>query len=269
MDKTAYFLYYLYMQGNPIQFLRAEFLPRYKDSITRSFPDYFGLQYIDNGRMNLRIDDKNMVIHGNQAWCVYPGPLFDYSPAQPDGYWSHHYVTFHGKLTENYLAEKLLPFNPQPVLPGMHMGERMEKLRKLITRPDRQGQWVATNILEGLLLDLAEARTTIADYPIWLPEILQMLDKLLTGTIDYSQLAAEFNMTEHSLRRYFKAQLGVPIHTYVLMKKMAMASDLLRNSNMSIKEIARHLGYSDVYFFHRQFKQHQGIPPRQYRHGKI
>lgn len=256
------------MQGNPLQFLRAEFIPHYTGSITRIFPDYFGLQYLDGGRMNLSCNNKSLTLQGTYAWCVFPGPLFEYSPAQPEGYWSHHYVTFKGMRTEYYLAENLLPFEPQIILPGLRMAERMEQLRKLINRPDRQGQWTATNILEGLLLDLAEARNTHVDYPFWLPEMLQMLDKLLTKSIDYKQLSEQFNMTEHNLRRSFKTQSGVPIHTYVLLKKMSLACDLLRNSTMSIKEIANQLGYNDIYFFHRQFKQYQGIPPRQYRNRK-
>ena len=93
---------------------------------------------------------------------------------------------------------------------------------------------MATHLLEGMLPDLAEARMTAKPYPAWLPELLQTLDHQLTTSIDYPQLADDFSLTELTLRRQFKAHLGVPIHTYVLRKKMALAGDLLRNSTGSV-----------------------------------
>jgi len=255
------------MLGNPVQFLWADFLPYYTCALTRRFPNYYGLQYQDGGRMALQVDDHQYLLHGTYAWCVYPGPQFMYAPASPEGYWSHRYVTFQGARTDAYRAEGLLPFLPQPVSPALRLGERLDHLRAVLSRPDRQGQWLATHLLEGILLDLAEARMSARPYPVWLPDLLQRLDRQLTQAMDYTRLAAELGVTETTLRRQFKTHLGVPLHTYVLQKKMALAGDLLRTSTLPIQAIAEELGYTDIYFFHRQFKQYQGVPPRQYRNG--
>jgi len=48
---------------------------------------------------------------------------------------------------------------------------------------------------------------------------------------------AALGVTEATLRRQFKAQLGIPIHTFVLQKKMALAGDLLRNSTLPSKRL--------------------------------
>jgi AraC-like DNA-binding protein len=267
MDHPGDFLYNMHMQGDPVHFLWADFLPHYASALTRTFPDYCGLQYLDGGRMTLQVDDQSYVVHGTYAWCVYPGPQFVYAPALPEGYWSHRYVTFQGPRTDVYGAEGLLPFTPQSVSPTLRLGERLDHLRTLVRRLDRQGQWLATHLLEGILLDLAEARTTVRIFPAWLPAVLETLDRHLTSPLDYTRMAAAHGVTEATLRRQFKAHLGVPLHTYVLQKKLALASDLLRTSTLPIKTIAQQLGYTDVYFFHRQFRQYQGMPPRQYRMG--
>jgi AraC-like DNA-binding protein len=265
MDDAAHFLYYLRMFGEPLSFLWTEYLPHYTCAIARTFPDYYGLQYLDGGRMTLQCEGQVCELHGAVAWCVYPGPQFSYAPAAPEGYWSHRYVTFQGPRAAAYVAEGLLPFPPQPVGLGLHLGERLDRLRGLVGRPDRLGQWQATHLLEGILLELAEARASTPAYPAWLPRLLQALDERLAAPIDYAQLAAEFGLSEATLRRQFKRHLGTPLHTYVLHKRLALACDLLRHSTLPIKEIARRLGYTDIYFFHRQFRQYQGVPPRQYR----
>jgi AraC-like DNA-binding protein len=40
---------------------------------------------------------------------------------------------------------------------------------------------------------------------------------------------------------------------------------LLSQSALTISEVADRLGYRDVFFFSRQFKQHNGLSPRQFR----
>ena len=43
------------------------------------------------------------------------------------------------------------------------------------------------------------------------------------------------------------------------------ARNRLRNSSATLETIAHELGYRDVYFFSRQFKQKTGITPNNYR----
>ena len=46
---------------------------------------------------------------------------------------------------------------------------------------------------------------------------------------------------------------------------MRRACELLRNENLSVKEVAALLGYSDPYYFSRLFKSVIGVAPRSYR----
>lgn len=46
---------------------------------------------------------------------------------------------------------------------------------------------------------------------------------------------------------------------------VAKAKNLLENTKMSIKEIAMELHFPEQFSFRKYFKQHVGIPPKQYR----
>jgi AraC-like DNA-binding protein len=48
---------------------------------------------------------------------------------------------------------------------------------------------------------------------------------------------------------------------------MHEAAYLLRDEHLSITEIAQQLGYTDLYYFSRQFRKYYGLSPRQMRNG--
>ena len=54
---------------------------------------------------------------------------------------------------------------------------------------------------------------------------------------------------------------------YLIEHRIQRATQLLRESDLSIQQIAESLGYNDVYFFHRQFRQLTGVTPRAARLG--
>jgi AraC-like DNA-binding protein len=72
-----------------------------------------------------------------------------------------------------------------------------------------------------------------------------------------------------ALRRRFKEATGMPLHTWVLQHRVAQARTLLSESDLPLKAIALQLGYNNVYFFARQFKQMTGVAPGHYRKSRL
>lgn len=67
------------------------------------------------------------------------------------------------------------------------------------------------------------------------------------------------------LTRIFKTVFGVTPQVYRVQHRIRLAQQLLKESSLSVSEIADHLGYSDVFFFSRQFKTYTGLSPRHFR----
>ncbi|WP_319531204.1 AraC family transcriptional regulator [uncultured Cohaesibacter sp.] len=65
-------------------------------------------------------------------------------------------------------------------------------------------------------------------------------------------------------RRAFKTKLGYTPKKYMEFKRMEKAMNILL-SGESVKATALKMGYSDVYFFSRMFKQYIGVSPSHYR----
>ena len=55
------------------------------------------------------------------------------------------------------------------------------------------------------------------------------------------------------------------ISDYVIEKRLSLAKNLLRKTDMSIVEIAERSGFSYSSYFVRLFKKKTGITPQQYR----
>lgn len=75
------------------------------------------------------------------------------------------------------------------------------------------------------------------------------------------ELAALCHMKVSYFTRLFKELYGMPPAKYIIHLKLEYACELLRLDRYSITRVAALAGFSDVYFFSRQFKKYMGISP--------
>ncbi len=68
-----------------------------------------------------------------------------------------------------------------------------------------------------------------------------------------------------ALSREIKSSTGKNYIDLVQEKRMSQSCFLLKNTDMTIWEIAEKVGYENISFFYRLFKKHYGISPKKYR----
>lgn len=78
-------------------------------------------------------------------------------------------------------------------------------------------------------------------------------------------LASQLKLSKRQLTRRFKMVSGQTMGQYQQNLRCLEARDLLRNTNMTITDIASAIGYSDVSYFGRLFNKHSGQSPSAYR----
>lgn len=84
-------------------------------------------------------------------------------------------------------------------------------------------------------------------------------------TISINALAHKLDVSVRSLNRHFQRTLNLSPLQYIQNKRMTIAEDLLRTSNLTITEIANLSGFQDPQHFSRLFKKLYNVSPRQYR----
>lgn len=66
--------------------------------------------------------------------------------------------------------------------------------------------------------------------------------------------------TDH-FRVLFKKKIGIPPKQYILNKRMEYADYLIRNTELSLSQIAEECGYNDYFQFSTYFKKYFGVRP--------
>ncbi|MGC6423414.1 MAG: AraC family transcriptional regulator [Lentimonas sp.] len=94
--------------------------------------------------------------------------------------------------------------------------------------------------------------------------IQHLRDKLQYG-INVETLAERVGMSTGAFIRKFKQQTGHTPHAYLIESRIGWACELLSQSELSIDQIAEHVGFSDRFHFSKSFKQHAGVSPASYR----
>jgi AraC-like DNA-binding protein len=86
----------------------------------------------------------------------------------------------------------------------------------------------------------------------------------VSDKIEIPHLARLCGISESYLKQLFIATYGLSPKKYVIKRKMEHAIELLNSKMFAVSEIAEQLGYENVYYFSRVFKETYGCAPTHY-----
>jgi transcriptional regulator GlxA family with amidase domain len=95
------------------------------------------------------------------------------------------------------------------------------------------------------------------------------MEKNLEQPLTRRELARTANISPRQLERLFRQHLGYSPGDHYLMLRLDRARDLLRQTSLSVLEIALATGFSSGSLFSRKFKSRYGHPPREERAAEI
>jgi YesN/AraC family two-component response regulator len=149
--------------------------------------------------------------------------------------------------------------------------QRDELLRAIAIRLEKQAllkYWYATNAHPVLLTELPT--TSVNSQSIFpnLPHLQNIFDYIEANYhkgITLSDVAEAVGYSQAYLTNQVAKQTGKPINVWIVKRRMIAAISLLENTNQTIEEIAANLGYQNSCHFSRQFRQHHGLSPANWR----
>jgi transcriptional regulator GlxA family with amidase domain len=95
----------------------------------------------------------------------------------------------------------------------------------------------------------------------------EILCAQLDGNIALEVLAAECGLSVGHFVRLFRSSVGEPPHRWMLRQRVERAKSLLRDSPLSLAEVALACGFCDQSHFTRCFKEICGVSPGAWRRG--
>lgn len=77
--------------------------------------------------------------------------------------------------------------------------------------------------------------------------------------------AAFFNMNPNYMTTLLRQRTGSSYKELIQKQRLTRAGQLLRNTSSNITDVANEIGYENISFFYKKFKEHFGCSPNDYR----
>ncbi len=99
----------------------------------------------------------------------------------------------------------------------------------------------------------------------YISKAIEYVENNYTTDIDVNTLAEEIGISYSHLRKIFRESLGMNLNTFINKRRIKEAKILLKETNMTIYDMAIALGYNSDQTFTRFFKKYEGTTPGAYR----
>lgn len=173
------------------------------------------------------------------------------------------------------VSQKLLrALPPLAVLPHGEMDTGLITLLSDCSSQDLPGQGaVLDRLLDLVLIAGLRAWFSHQDAPAWyhaygdplVGKALRLMQNNPTHGWTVANLAAEVGASRAALARRFTDLVGEPPMTFLAEWRLALAADLLLESDATIESIARQVGYGSPFSLSAAFKRHYGVSPQAHR----
>ena len=119
--------------------------------------------------------------------------------------------------------------------------------------------------LEHLLLTVASSLDTHDAEARSLKASVRYIHSAYNTAIRIPELAKMENLSNSRYIALFDRLMGMPPSAYIIELRVNAACDLLRDTDMSVKQIGILVGYEDAHFFSKIFKKQTGMSPQHFR----
>ena len=218
-----------------------------------------GVLYVNNIRHVLRKDSLFVIER--------PGP-YKYCYEGSGEIWSFEYFTIGISGSEAVLPQSL---HDNPVMSLKEHPELRAQMNDLINirlqadyQPELRHSFLAYAFLMSYISARSEQKNAV---PAAVSDLLAILDANTRSSVIISECCRKLGYTPEALIRLFKKYTGITPGRYLQNQRLTEVCELLRNSKLSVKEIAQICGFESQNYLGRLFKQIFGVTPMQYRNN--
>jgi AraC family transcriptional regulator len=134
------------------------------------------------------------------------------------------------------------------------------------------GEMLATTLAAYLVKRFAVHPVNCKPTPHGLPRtrakrVLDYISAHVASEVRLEDLATVAGMSQHHFSEMFRRSIGVSPHQYVIAQRVECAKRMLRESDLSILDIALSAGFADHTHFTKTFRRLVGMTPRAFRIG--
>ncbi len=232
----------------------------------------FDLWFVWSGRGEMLADGRKIPLAPGSVFCLRPGHAYHatHDPAH--------------RLGVCYLHFDYVDHNDQPARPPerewpphhctldpVEFHEQTLRHAVMFSTGDALRRRQAAMLLSSVLLAMRWEANQPRRSPIdcererRLAPVLRRIREHPGEMFSMRELADRAGYGIDHFTRVFRQVTGTSPKEFCIRARIDRAKQLLRESTLSIEQIAQAMGYADLFFFSRQFKQRTGVPPTHWR----
>jgi len=234
----------------------------------RAIPDHL-IHLVESGSYMYQIGKENITLKAKQVLWLQPGVKHSFwqNPDEPKT--SNLYIRFYlGNKTPQRLKENFLYFNDDSryysILTDMLPIYQLEKELEIYRLRSLMANFAANALNEPEVPPTVKSGLKSHQKKLAMGYIYDNL----TGRFQIRDLAEKVKMNPVYFARMFKISFGATPQDWIKKERVRLGTSLLLESKYTVSEIAYQLGYEDIYFFSRQFKEVTGVSPQKWREGR-
>ena len=96
-------------------------------------------------------------------------------------------------------------------------------------------------------------------------KIKEYVERMMHRNITLKEISQIFHFNRSYLGQKFKNEENISFNEYLLIQRMEKAKVLLEQTDMKVYEIANEVGYTEIDWFYKRFKNYTGVSANEYR----
>ena len=254
----------------PLATLREKSMPFYVATIGN--PKYQTIVHrplgIEDYQLLYTVVGKGECFINGSTYELKEGSLFYLPSNYPHEYhstckrWETLYITFHGSGVKRF-------FDFEPWI--VYLSDKFDFEGHYHTLLQYKQSVSAENQLSvSLYAMLLELKDCLEFSSVSSRQKMDMMSAVLHSfseepQISLSDIARKYGISEEHFCRMFRKYTGFRPFEYINLLKIQKAKELLSNTDLDIREIAKQVGYESHSYFSMLFKKYMGETPTEYR----
>lgn len=227
-------------------------------------PPYARLYYIVGGDPFIIESGQRIPLLVGHCYLMPPGYSFRHACVT-----SMEQLYFHINLADSSGADLLRSCHG--LMDSEPGSERIARLIALASRDDlNSGLMLRQEIYESLLTLIGKygVKLESTHYSNCVLLAMEYIRSHLSLQLGISELAANSFVSESTLSKKFKSEVGMTIGSYIDEVIIFEAEQLLCKTDLTVLQISERFGFCDQFYFSRCFKAHFGETPQRYRKNR-
>lgn len=234
--------------------------------------DHYLIHYVHSGKGIFQVGSKVYHLKEGQGFLICPG-VVTYYQADSEDPWTYSWVGFHGLKAELYLKHANLS-QENPIF-TYDRDDFIENCFQQIMATKKMARGRELRLLALLYLFLSQlievngtrrfVDSGLEKQELYVKKVLEFIEMNYSRRITVSYIARHIGLDRSYLGTIFKKRLNCSLKDYIINYRVSKACELMKNTGLSIGDIARSVGYDDPLLFSKIFKKIKNASPREFR----